>query len=89
MATELMLIKFFTVAFTVFDFVILIDSVKRNNLTLMESSVNKTFLDDCTSRENRRRWWCSFGAAVLGCWWGGHPLNSGRGHPLSSLGGET
>ena len=87
MAAKLLLIKFLAVVVTVFDFVILIEGVKRNNLALMELSVGKTFSNDCTSRENRRRWWCSFGAAVLGCWCGGHPLNSGRGHPLLLLGG--
>ena len=87
MAAELLLIKFIAVAVMVFDFVILIDGVKRDNLALMESSVGKTFSDDCTNRKNKRRWWRSFGAAVMGCWWGGHPLNSGRGHPLSLRGG--
>ena len=88
-AAELLLIKFLAVAVTVFDFVILIDGVKRDNLTLMEFPVRKPFSDDCTSRKDRKRWWRSFGAAVLGCWWDGHPLNSGRGHPLLSLGGGT
>ena len=77
MASELMLIKFFAVAVTVFDFVILIDGVKQDNLVLMETSVCKTFSDDCTSRKNRRRWRWNFGAAVLICCWGGHPLNNG------------
>ena len=53
MAAELLLIKFLAVAVTVFDFVILIDGVKKDNLTLMEISVCKTFSDDCTSRVNR------------------------------------
>ena len=55
MATELLLIKFLAVAVVVFDFVILIDGVKRDNLALLETSVGKTFSDDCTSRKNRRR----------------------------------
>ena len=67
MAVELLLIKFLAVAVTVFDFEILIDGVKRDNLTLMESSVGKTFSNDCTSGKNRRRRWRSFGAALLGC----------------------
>ena len=54
MTAELLLIRFLAVVVTVFDFVILIDSVKRYNLALMESSVGKPFLDDCTSRKNRR-----------------------------------
>ena len=36
------MIKFLAVAVTVFDFVILIDGVKRDNLALMETSVCKT-----------------------------------------------
>ena len=53
MANELLLIKFLAVAVTVFDFVILIDGVKRDNLALTETSVCKMFSDDCTIRENR------------------------------------
>ena len=53
MVAELLLIKFLAVAVTVFDFVILFDGVIRDNLALMETSVCKTFLDDCTSRVNR------------------------------------
>ena len=52
MAAELLLIKFLAVAVTVFDFLILIDGVRRDNLAFMETSVCKTFLDDCTSRVN-------------------------------------
>ena len=58
MAAELLLIKFLAVAVTAFDFVILIDGVKRYNLALMEFPVGKSFLDDCTSRKNWRRQWC-------------------------------
>ena len=64
---ELLLVKFLAVTIMVFDFVILVDGVIRDNLALMKSSVGKTFLDDCTSRKYRRRWWRCFGAAVLGC----------------------
>ena len=87
MAAELLLIKFLAVAVTVLDFVILIDRVKRDNLALMEISVCKTFSYDCTSREHRRGWLCSSDAVHLGCCWSDHPLNSGRGHPLSTLEG--
>ena len=55
MLAELLLIKFLAVAVTVFDFVILIDGMKRDNLALMETPVCKTFSDDCTSRVDRRR----------------------------------
>ena len=77
MAAYLLLIKFFAVAvaFTVFDFVTLIDGVIRDNLTLMKSSVCKTFSDDCTSKKNRSRWGGTIGAVVLVFCWGGHPLN--------------
>ena len=61
MAMELLWIKFLAVAITVFDFVLLIDGVKRYNLALMETSVGKPSSDDCTSRENRRKWWRNFG----------------------------
>ena len=73
----------------VFDFVILVDGVKRDNLALMEFPVHKPFSDDCTRRENRNRWWRSCCAVVFGCGWGGHPLNSEKRHPLSLLGGGT
>ena len=55
MAAKLPVIEFLAVAVTVFDFVILIDGVKRDNFALMESSVGKTFSNDCTSRKNSRR----------------------------------
>ena len=55
MAVELLLIKSLAVAITVFDFVILIDDVKRDNPALMESFMGKMFLDNCDSRKNRRR----------------------------------
>ena len=89
MAAELLLIEFLAVAAMVFDFVILIDGVKRDNLALMEFSVGKTCSYDCTSREHRGGWWPRGGALDLGCCWIGHPLNSGRGHPLWTLGGGT
>ena len=57
MAAELLLIQFLDVAVTVFDFVMLIDGVKRDNLALIELLVGKTFSDDCTSRKDRRGWW--------------------------------
>ena len=78
MATELLLIKVLAVAVTVFDFVILIDGVKRDNLALTELSVCKPFSDDRTIRKN---------SSV--CWWGDHPLNCWGEHPLSLLGGGS
>ena len=78
MAAVLMLIKFLAAIVTVFDFVILIHGVKRDNLDLMEPSVCKTFSDDCTRRKNS-----------IVCWWDGHPLNCWRGHPLLLLGGGS
>ena len=89
MVTELLLIKFLAVTVRLFDFVILIDGVKQDNFTLMEFSVGKTFSYDDTNRKYRREWWLGEGALHLGCWWSGHPLNSGRGHSLSTLGGGT
>ena len=78
MAAELPLIKFLAVAVTVFDFVILIGVVKRDNFALMKPSVCKPFSDDRTIGEN---------SSV--CWWGGHSLNQWGGHPLLSLGGGS
>ena len=57
MAAKLPLIKFFTVAVTVFDFVILIEGVKRDYLAFMESSACKPFMDDCTIWENSSVYW--------------------------------
>ena len=57
MAAELPVIKFLAVAVSVFDFVILIDGVKRNNFALMESSVCKPFSDDRTIWENSSVRW--------------------------------
>ena len=88
-AAELLLIKFLAVAITVFDFVILLEGVKRDNLALMEFSVGKRFSYDCTSRKFRRGWWVSGGALYLGCWRGGHPLYSRRGHPSSTMVGGS
>ena len=83
MAAELLLIKFLAVTDTVFNLLILIDGVKQENHTFVEFSVSKTYLYDCTSREHSRGLWpggCALGGAVhSGCWWSGHPLNSGRG----------
>ena len=78
MAAELPVIEFVTVAVTVFDFVILIDGVKRDYHAFMESSACKPFTDDCIIQED---------SSV--CWGVGHPLNWRGGHPLSSLGGGT
>ena len=75
MAAELPGIEFLAVAVKAFDFVILIDGVKRDNFPLIEP-VCKPFLDDRTIWEN---------SSV--CWWGGHLLNRWGGHLLSSLGG--
>ena len=86
MAPELLLIKFLAVAVTAFYLVILIDVVIRDDFAFVEFSVGKTFLYDCTNREHSSGLW-SEGAVLSGCWWSGHPLNSGRGHPLSMLGG--
>ena len=83
MAAELLSIKFLAVAVTVFDFVILIDGIKRDNLARMETSVCTTLLDACTSRKNRSRRGYTIVAAVLVCCWGGHPLNC-RGSTLCS-----
>ena len=78
MVAELPLIEFFAVAVavTVFDFVILVDGVKRDYFAFMESSVCNPFTDDHTIWENSNV-----------CWEGDHPLNRRDGHPLSSLGG--
>ena len=77
----------------VFDLVILIDGVKRDNLAFMEFSVGKRFACDCTIREHSSGLWtggCALAGAVhSGCWCCDHPLNSGRGHPLSTLGVGT
>ena len=54
MAAELLLFKFLAVAVPVFDFVILIDDVKRDNLAFIKLFVSKTFSDDCASRKHRR-----------------------------------
>ena len=78
MTADFPLIKFFAVAITVFDFVILIGGVKRDYLAFMESSACKSFTDDCTIRGN---------SSV--CWGAGHPLNWWGGHPLSLLGGGS
>ena len=75
MATELLLIIFLAVAVTVFDLVVLIDGVKRDDLGFVEFFVGKTFLYDCTIREHSSELWtrgCALGVAVhLGCWWSG------------------
>ena len=68
MAVELPLIKFLAVV-TVFDFVILIDGVKRDNLALMEFSIGKTFSDNCISKEHRRGLWPGEGAPGVQCIW--------------------
>ena len=73
MLAELLLIKFLAVAITVFDFIILIDGVKRDNLALVESFIGKTFSDDCTSRKKGegggvalvRKFWVAGGVATL------------------------
>ena len=78
MAAELPLVKFFAVTVTVFDFVILINSVKSDYLAFMESSACKPLTDDRTMWENSSA-----------CWGAGHSLNWWGGHPLSSLGGGS
>ena len=65
MAVELLLIKFLAVAVIVFDFVILIDGVKQDNLALV---VSKMFLYDGSSRKDRREGWSVGGVLHSGCW---------------------
>ena len=83
MATVLLLIKFLAVAvaITVFDFVILIDGVKRDNFMIVPAG---NTVVGCGLQSVR------WGESVhSGCWWSGHPLNSGRGHLLLTLVGGT
>ena len=78
MAGELPVIKFFAVTVTVSDFVILIDGVKCDYFTFMESSAGKPFTDDRTILKNSSVWCCV-----------GHSLNLWGDHPLSLLGGGS
>ena len=78
MAAKLRFIKLFAVIVTVFDFVTLIDGVKRDYFPFMESSACKPFTNDHTIREN---------SCV--CQGVGHPLNWRGEHPLSLLGGGS
>ena len=57
MAAELPVIKFLAVAVTLFDFVMLIDCVKRDDFALIEPSACKSFTDDCTIWENCSACW--------------------------------
>ena len=90
MAAELLLINFLTVAVTVFDLVILIDGVVRNDFSFVEFTINKAFAYNCTIREHGRLLWTGgvalAGAEHLGRGFCCHLLNSGRRHPLSALG---
>ena len=68
----MLLIKFLAVAVTVFDLVILIDGVKRDNLAFVEFFVGKTFSYDCTIREHSSELWTGGyvlgGTVHSGCW---------------------
>ena len=52
MAAELLLIKLLAVAITVFDSVILIDGVVRDDFALVVFSIGKTLVYDCTIGEH-------------------------------------
>ena len=93
MAVELLLIILLAVAVTVFDLVILIDGVVRDAFVFVEFSFRKIFLYNCIIREHGSLLWTRgfalAGAVHSGCWFCGHPLNSGRGNPLPTLGVGT
>ena len=92
-ALELLLIKLLAAAVTVFDLIILIDGVIRDDFAFVEFTFNKTFVYNRTIGEHG--WWSMISGVVLAgaeqsslgfcC----QPLNSGRTHPLLMLGVET
>ena len=75
MAAKLWLIKFFAVTVTILDPVILVDGVKCCDFAFMESSVGKSFTNDCSVWVDG-----SLCSSFV------HPLNLFGGHPLSSVG---
>ena len=78
MVAELGLIKLLAVTVMILDPVILVDCVKCCDFAFMESSVGKSFTDDCSV-------WVDGSLCSRFV----HPLNSFGGHPLSSVGARS
>ena len=90
MAAELLLIKLLAIVVTVFDLVILIDGVKRDDFALVEFTIGKKALGyNRTIGEHSWLWWTGgvalAGAGHLHLGFLYHPLNNGRRHPSLPL----